>query len=119
MIKRSATDKAEIFMTYWRMFAPRSLPDPVEEYNFDHHLGRRHRFDFAWVSKRVGVEVNGNAWNTRGGGRHGSDSDLEKLNLAMSLNWRVFQFSPAMLKRDPQGCVEMVASALKLERITA
>lgn len=88
-------------------------PEPVEEYNFDHELGRRHRFDYAFPCQKVAIEINGNAWQTAGGGRHGKDSDLEKMNLAVSLGWKVYQFSPAMLENDPVKCVDMVVKELE------
>jgi very-short-patch-repair endonuclease len=112
---RSRTDKAEMFLYYWRISAPRSAPLPEEEYNFDHHLGRRHKFDFCWKRKKVAVEVNGQAWKVKGGGRHGKSDDLEKLNLATSLGWKVYQFTPEMLERDPASCVDMVVKALRLQ----
>lgn len=117
-MKRSSTDKASEFLFHWRVIAPMSAPIPEEEYNFDSHLGRKHRFDFAWLYKKVAVEIEGNAWHVQGGGRHMTDSDLEKYNLAVSLGWRVFRFSPAMLKRDPAKCIEMVVKAIGQERIT-
>jgi very-short-patch-repair endonuclease len=105
-------DKKQIFLTYWRMFAPDG-PEPVEEYNFDAEIGRKHRFDFCWPDERVAVEVNGQAWQTKGGGRHGQDADLEKLNLAQVMGYRVFQFSPKMLKENPTRWVSMVADTLE------
>lgn len=121
MAQRSKTDKADTFKFFWRVHAPIDAPEPMEEYNFDKHLGRRHRFDFAWLYKKVAVEVNGNAWSVQGGGRHGKDDDLEKLNIANVEGWCVLQFSPAMLQNDPAACVDMVLKALGLqqERMTA
>lgn len=113
-----SADKAHEFLFAWKVFAPFAAPLPQAEYNFDKHLGRKHRFDFAWIYKKVAVEVDGNAWNVQGGGRHMRDKDLEKYNLAVSLGWRVFRFSPGMLKRRPDKCVEMVVNALGVERKT-
>lgn len=119
-MKRSMTDKAQTFLFFWRVHAPMAAPMPTEEYNFDHHLGRKHRFDFAWTYKKVAVEVNGNAWSVKGGGRHGNDADLEKMNLAVSLGWKVYQFSPRMLAETPDKCIEMVVKALGIkERVEA
>jgi len=106
-------DKKNIFLTYWNMLAPLDAPLPVEEHNFDAKIGRKHRFDFAWLKKKVAVEVNGNAWGVKGGGRHGQDKDLEKMNLAVSMGWKVFQFSPKMIKDDPERWLEMVLRALR------
>ena len=105
-------DKKQVFLFYFRMFND-GLPVPVEEYNFDAELGRRHRFDFAWPDRKIAVEVEGNAWGVKGGGRHMQDSDLEKYNIAATLGWRVLRFSPGMLKDDPETCIEYVRKALK------
>jgi very-short-patch-repair endonuclease len=104
-------DKADAFMFYWR--ACGIAPEPVAEYPFTKTIGRRHRFDFAFVEQKVAVEVEGNAWHVPGGGKHITDRDLEKYNLAASMGWRVLRFSPAMLKRDPQGCIEIVLKTLE------
>lgn len=111
MTTRIKNDKAEIFASYWRTLA-NDFQFPTDEYNFDKHLGRKHRFDFAFVDKKIAVEIEGNAWGVRGGGRHMQDSDLEKYNIAAMLGWRVFRFSPSMLKRDPVYCIEIVKETL-------
>jgi hypothetical protein len=114
--KRTTSDKAAMFLYYWRINAPFAAPEPEPEYNFDKHLGRKHRFDYCWQHKKVAVEVNGNAWGVRGGGWHGSDKDLEKHNLAVSLGWKVLQFSPKMLETDPQKCIDMVVNLLGIQK---
>jgi very-short-patch-repair endonuclease len=103
-------DKAELFYNYWQMLVGSRMP--VAEYRFAAALGRKHRFDFAWVSERVAVEVDGGQW-TPHGGRHATDADREKLNIAASLGWRVLRFSPGQLKRNPSGCIELVIKALE------
>ena len=105
-------DKKQMFSYYFSLLAL-GADMPTEEYNFDANLGRKHRFDFAWIDKKIAVEINGNAWGVKGGGRHGQDKDLEKLNLAASMGWRVFQFSPAMLKSDPERWIAMVLNAIR------
>jgi very-short-patch-repair endonuclease len=60
---------------------------------------RRWRFDFAWVEKRLAVEIDGGNWNN---GRHnrGSarDAENEKMNSAQLLGWRVLHFTGAAVK---------------------
>jgi hypothetical protein len=72
------------------------LPDPVTEHRF--HPDRRWRFDFAWPSKLVAVEIHGGLWT---GGRHsggrGQLGDMEKMNAAQMLGWRVLQYTPQQL----------------------
>ena len=104
-------DKKMIFYNYWRALSGGEIPE--QEYNFDASIGRKHRFDFAWPDFMVAVEINGNAWNVKGGGRHGQDNDLEKMNIAVSMGWKVYQFSPKMLSVDPERWVNMVKRALQ------
>lgn len=103
------TDKSEMFLYFWRLFG-KGHTQPTPEYRFKD--GRKWRFDWAWPAERVAVEVEGNAWHVRGGGRHMQDSDLEKYNTAAALGWRVFRFSPGMLEREPVSCVGLIIEAL-------
>jgi hypothetical protein len=115
--KRSKTDKADLFVRYWRICRTGnqlSIDDPVSEFTFA--APRKFRYDFAWESAKVAVEVDGNAWHTMGGGSHGKDSDREKRNIGASLGWVVFYFSPTMLNNDPQGCIDIVCAKIQ-ERI--
>lgn len=104
-------DKASMFLYYWKIYAPQGFL-PVGEYEFARVIGRKFRFDLAWTQYRIGVEVDGGGWLPHGG-RHGGDGDREKLNIAASLRWLVFRFSPAMLERNPAGCIDMVLKAIK------
>lgn len=109
-------DKAKVFEYYWNIFAltqgtPISEPW-VREHNFDAAWKRNHRFDFARPDKMIAVEVDGGQF-AAGGGRHNTDTDREKLNIAAALGWRVFRFSVQQLEKDPGGCVDLVAGALR------
>ena len=104
-------DKSELFLNYWNMLD--GTPEPAPEYRFD--TTRRWRFDWAFPDPfKIAVEVEGNAWNVAGGGKHMQDKDMEKYNAAAVQGWRVLRFSPGMLKRDPVGCIETVKKALGL-----
>lgn len=105
-------DKKQAFLFYYRVYAPQDAPRPVSEYPFSRSVGRKHRFDWAWPQYRIAVEVDGGQW-LKNGGRHAGDKDREKLNLAASLRWLVFRFSPEMLKKSPEECVGLVWQALK------
>lgn len=76
------------------------LPLPIPEHPFARDWGRRWRFDFAWPDLRLAVEVDGGIW-IPGGGRHnrgaGYEADVEKLNVAVILGWRVLRFTPRHL----------------------
>jgi very-short-patch-repair endonuclease len=108
-----SADKSHIFAHYWRILGDGTPITP--EYNFDAHMGRKHRFDWAFVDDRIGVEVDGGQW-AAGGGRHAKDSDREKMNIAAELGWLVFRFSPDMLEKDPTACIEQVKRALVNQR---
>jgi very-short-patch-repair endonuclease len=105
-------DKAALFAAYWSMLAHENAPALTPEYPFA--APRKFRFDFAIVPQRIGIEVDGGQFAYRGG-RHASDADREKLNMAAACGWRVFRFSPQMLIADPQGCIDLVCRALGLE----
>ncbi len=67
---------------------------PVREYAF--HPRRKWRFDFAFPSKMIAIEIEG-----LGGGRHqrigGFTGDCHKYNAAALLGWRVFRFTTDMV----------------------
>ena len=111
MRTRTKNDKAYLFEHYWKMLAPADFV-PVSEYNFDRVIGRKHCFDVAFPQYRIGVEVDGGTW-LKNGGRHNSESDMEKRNIAASLRWLVFHFTPQMINKDPKACVDMVLRAIK------
>jgi hypothetical protein len=68
------------------------------EYRFSH--SRRWKFDFAWPSIMLAVEVEGGVYS---GGRHvtgsGYTADCEKYNQAALKGWTVLRYTPAMLKK--------------------
>lgn len=117
-------DKSIIFHRAWELRAPVGAPAPVREYHFAKHVDRKFRFDFAWPRTEGGglaVEVDGGQHIVRKskdgtrvsvGGRHNTDTDREKLNLAAELGWVVLRYSPKMLTRDPLGALAQVGRAL-------
>ena len=72
------------------------LPEPVAEHRF--HRERKWRFDWAFPSDLIALEVEGGAF-TRG--RHtrglGFVKDMEKYNAAVLAGWRVFRVTPDQL----------------------
>jgi very-short-patch-repair endonuclease len=101
-------DKAGLFAAAWKVCGDEHVP----EREFGFHETRRWRLDFAFRAQRVGVEVDGNAWHVRGGGRHGTDADRDKINELAARLWVVFHFSPKQLEDDPARCCELVKRAL-------
>lgn len=77
--------------------APRGWGRPVQEYRFA--PPRRWRFDYAWPSRKVAIEVEGGVWIA---GRHtrgkGYIRDLEKYNEAALLGWTVLRYTPAQMR---------------------
>lgn len=106
----TTSDKAETFAFAMRLFADGNMSQYQTEYRF--HPTRKWRFDYAWPTERVAVEIDGGQW-VANGGRHNRDSDREKLNQAAAQGWRVLRFSTQQVDRDPGGCVELLKRALQ------
>lgn len=77
----------------WQLQALK-LPAPQREWVFG--PPRKYRFDFAWPVRLIAVEINGGVWKP-GGGAHSRPAnilrDFQKLNLAATLGWRVWQYT--------------------------
>ena len=104
-------DKAQAFAYVWAVYG-QGLPRPTPEVEFDKFMGRKHRFDWAWPEYHVAVEVDGGQFS-KFGGRHSTDADREKRNIAASLRWLVFYFSPQQLEREPEKCAAFVVKAIR------
>lgn len=113
-------DKAGLFGYMWRIFGNNEQPTPEYQFAADLEyidtLGRKRKrgwkFDWAFVNAKLAVEVDGNAWNTKGGGSHMREKDMRKLNEATRRGWRVLRFSPQMLQREPSECIALVLDVL-------
>lgn len=85
------------------------LPPAVPEYYFA--LPRKWRFDRAYPSCRLAVEVEGGTWS---GGRHvrgnGFEADCAKYDHAVLLGWRVLRFTGRMI--EDGTAVAMLREAL-------
>ncbi len=84
---------------------------PVAEYRF--HPTRKWRFDFAFPSSNVALEVEGGVWT---GGRHtrgsGFVGDMKKYNAAACRGWRVIKCVPADLYKPET--VQMLREAIAI-----
>ncbi|MFQ2543953.1 hypothetical protein ACK3Z0_11665 [Aeromonas caviae] len=73
------------------------LPDPATELLF--HPKRKWRFDYAWPTRMVALEVHG---GIHSGGRHtrgrGFVEDRTKMNEATLLGWTVLEVTPEHIK---------------------
>ena len=75
------------------------LPAPKLEHPFARYADppRKFRFDYAWISERIALEVQGGTWIN---GRHSrGGADHEKMNLAQVMGWDVYQCTPQELKK--------------------
>ena len=89
------------------------LPEPEREYRFN--VWRKWRFDFAWPKYMIAAEIEGGLRNY---GRHqrpqGFQQDAEKYNTAALARWRVFRFTPEMVRSGK--ALETIEKALDQER---
>lgn len=73
------------------------LPEPVLEHRF--HDVRKWRFDLAYISEMVAIEVEGGIWVQ---GRHnrgaGMEADICKYNEAQLMGWTVLRYSTEQIK---------------------
>ena len=95
------------------------LPKPASEHEFAKSIGRKWRFDAAYVEEKIAVEMEGGTgWKREGTSRHltpsGFAGDVEKYNAAACMGWAVLRFTPAML-RDGTAIVT-VRRALEARR---
>ena len=78
------------------------VPLPVPEHQFATSLGRKWRFDWAWVAERVALEVQGGIW-MRGKtlGAHAMPTNIQrdhaKFSAAACLGWRILYVEPRQL----------------------
>lgn len=99
---------AERFAHMWKEHGQPNV-EMVAEYRF--HSVRRWRFDFAFPSCRVAVEVDGRGPAHRDQAVAG---DNEKRNVARAMGWCVFQFNSNNVgsKAKAIECVDMVVEAI-------
>lgn len=87
--------------------------NPVPEFRF--HPVRKWRADFAFPARMILIEIEGGVWIQ---GRHqtgkGFSADCEKYSHAALLGYRVFRFTPDMVKSGE--AVQMVMEALNAHR---
>lgn len=99
--------QSKLEQTFLALCKVNRIDDPVCEYKFCET--RRWRFDFAWLERKIAVEIEGGTWT---GGRHtrgsGFAKDCEKYNHAALDGWRVFRFT------DPVEAVDFLVKNLSL-----
>jgi very-short-patch-repair endonuclease len=104
------------------------LPYPVPEYSFAVLIGRKWRFDYAFVQQKIALEVDGGSFGRvirgadgkfyRLGGYHatgrGLEIDHQKFNAAARLGWMVVRVTTTMI-RDGKAITELL-DAFKARR---
>ena len=89
-------------------------PPITTEYRF--HPTRRWRFDLAFVSHQVAVEIEGVVYSSQIG-RHqraaGYVKDLEKYGEAAALGWQVLRFAPVQVNKELQWVERIIDTVLK------
>jgi len=102
-----------LFFTEWKARYPTHLP--TKEYKF--HPTRQFRFDFAWPTKKVALEVHGD-----GPGHFslkGMTQDHIKHYEAIILNWRVMYITSTLLSPESlQTTLGQVARLLGIQEST-
>lgn len=86
------------------------LPEPAAEHPV--MAGRRWRFDFAWPTHMVAMEVEGGTWaNGRHNRGRGYESDVGKYNAATLAGWKVLRATGSMVRSGE--ALKVVAEALR------
>ena len=90
VLSSTASEKVDLFLNYLQQQFPQA--EVVKELQF--HPDRKWRFDYAFPSRKIAIEIDGAIWAL---GRHnrprGYLNDMEKLNTAASMGWLVLRFS--------------------------
>jgi len=78
------------------------IPEPNYELRF--HISRKWRFDLAWPSSGLALEIQGGIWTA---GRHSRGAAMlkewEKLNTAAEYGWRILYCQPKDLLKEPMA----------------
>lgn len=108
-IPKALSEGEERFAEHCRAYLSVIRTMPCREYEFCD--GRKWRFDFAWPSRRIAVEIEGGTWS---GGRHTRGSgylgDIEKYNMASFLGWHIYRFTTAMVSSG--AAIDIIRKAL-------
>ena len=125
------TDQANLFHYYWSLLVNHPELNRLEIRDKEHggeirfaqeFNGRRWQFDVAFPEILVAVEIDGGRVMCRFSpkqnryiavGHPNTDDDLEKHNTALMLGWAVFHFSPGMLNKNPEHCINQVAIEIR------
>lgn len=104
--KEDTPSKEDELWAQIRMIDPDLLVGLVRQYRFckGEYAHRRFTFDFCYPELKLAIEVDGGQWEA-GGGRHMSDEDYHKLNIATVQGYKMLRFKTNMVDEDGCGCV--------------
>lgn len=111
-------DSPQLGRLLWQLKAL-GIPTPAREHLFapappEGFTRRRWRFDVCWPDHRLAVELDGSLFT---GGRHGGTPsairDVEKLNIATMLGWRVLRVVPAQVRSGQAARIVEVAFGVR------
>lgn len=104
------THNPKIVIAYFRS---QGLPEPEFEFKFCEM--RKFRFDIAFPSQKVAIEVQGGLWIKGAHSRPvGIKRDMSKRNLATILGWKIIEVQPKELLM--LQTVELLKKCLKTKR---
>ena len=110
----SRSSREQLFTVLWRTIGDRNWT-PVEQHQFA--PPRMWRFDFAWLSVKVAVEIHGGEFVA---GRHGRGrglmDDAEKSRAAARLGWIVIPVIGTELDERPCDVMEDIKAVLESRR---
>ncbi len=104
--KEKEPTKEDLLWEEIKIVDPALLVGLVRQYRFckDEYSHRRFTFDFCYPELKLAIEVDGGQWQS-GGGRHMSNEDYHKLNIATVHDYRLLRFKTNMVDEDGVGCV--------------
>jgi len=104
--KEKEPTKEDLLLSFIKIIDPDLLVGLVRQYRFctgEYH-DRQFTFDFCYPEHKIAIEVDGGQWEL-GGGRHMSDEDYHKLNIATAHGYYLLRFKTNMVDEDGVGCV--------------
>lgn len=103
-------DKKDCVRLAWIQITSTDWPF-VPEFQF--HPVRKWRFDWAFLEKKIAIEIEGVTYGGAGG-RHqrglGLEKDAEKYNCAAENSWTVLRYTPRMIQQDPHGVITQIVN---------
>ena len=89
-----------------QLLSIKDIPKYERQFGFASHIDRRFLADFAWPKYMILVEIHGGTYTRKGhASGQGMQSDIDKLNLATILGYRVFTFTARDIRTEWAVCM--------------